>query len=263
MPSNAIVLEDSTLGNGQRIVRVFNQQGHDLSSSWWEVTQGPFLETHHHGTAGNDQIQPFSAGNNLFYAGAGDDHIIGHDGHDVMYGEHGNDHLEGRGSNDQLWAGSGDDWLEGGDGDDILSGMNGNDRLDGGAGNDRLYGGSGNNIMTGGTGRDTFSWSFFDEHPQASDQVDTIRDFTLGEDKLMLTPTWRDLGSHIQLSLRQEGSQGILELRNTQQEQILSIKLENTDLLSVRDDQGSLIETLSSQAALQRLIEQGALDCTL
>lgn len=263
MQNSATIQEDRTLDNGQRIVRTLHADPHELSRSWWDITQGLVLETTHHGTKGDDQMLPYSTGNNLFYAGDGNDHVIGNIGHDVMFGESGDDHLEGRGGNDQLWGGNGNDWLEGGSGDDHLAGMAGDDRLDGGDGNDLFIDGEGNDIMTGGAGSDTFRWSFPEQNPHASFEVDTIRDFTLGEDRLVLSPDWQDTDSNLLLSLRQEGSMGVIELRNARQQVFHRINLENTDLLSVRDDQGSLIETLSSHAALQRLIEQGALDSDL
>lgn len=254
------VLADSTLDNGQRIVREFQGQAHEFSLSWWGLDQGPFLQTVHYGTSGNDHMQAYSSGNNLFYAGDGDDHIIGRTGRDVMYGERGDDKMEGRDDDDQLWAGHGNDLLLGGNGNDRLFGMTGDDQLVGGDGDDVLDGGTGNDIMTGGAGKDRFEWPFLQENPATGSEVDIIRDFTLGEDTLVFWPMLREEGSNLRFTLRQEGSQGVLELRNPHEQLVQTIRLENTDLLSVKDDQGTLIETLSSQAALQRLIEIGALE---
>lgn len=260
MQNTPCILEDRRFNNGQRIIRTLQPEPNDRSRSWWDITQGLFVETLHLGTASDDRILPYGAGNNLFYAGAGDDHASGSTGRDLMFGAQGNDHLEGRDGNDQLWGGSGDDWLEGGSGDDQLGGMGGNDRLEGGDGADLLIDGDGNDVMTGGAGRDTFSWSFHETNPQASTQIDIIRDFTPGEDRLVFSPEWGPGGSSIVLSLRQEGSHGLIEFRNAQYQTFHSIRLEHTQLLSVSGGAGSPIETLSSQAALQRLIEQGSLE---
>ena len=67
---------------------------------------------------------------------------------------------------------------------DTLIGKDGQaDTLNGGAGNDVLYGGTGNDILTGGAGADKF---VFASALNASTNVDTIRDFTSGTDKIVL-----------------------------------------------------------------------------
>ena len=85
-----------------------------------------------------------------------------------------------------------DDWLAGSSGADRLEGRNGNDILEGRGGNDKLYGGNGNDILrgggtggsgddklNGGSGRDTFVIGY-------GDGVNTIEDFTNGEDRIDL-----------------------------------------------------------------------------
>jgi hypothetical protein len=64
-------------------------------------------------------------------------------------------------------GGPGPDNLVGGPGDDVLLGLGGDDTLNGGPGNDTL---------TGGDGADRFVFS------QPSDRIDTITDFTSGQD---------------------------------------------------------------------------------
>ena len=76
---------------------------------------------------------------------------------------------------DLLTGDDGNDTLEGGDGDDVLRGDDGNDSLTGGFGNDSL---------TGGLGDDIFSYS---DTEIGSVNVDTIIDFTTGEDKIDLS----------------------------------------------------------------------------
>jgi Ca2+-binding RTX toxin-like protein len=82
----------------------------------------------------------------------------------------GNDHLIGDGNANRFWGANGNDVLDGGAGDD---------RLDGDAGDDRLEGGAGADFLMGGTGADTFVLDSFDG-------VDTIADFSVGEDVIEL-----------------------------------------------------------------------------
>ncbi|MES2606797.1 MAG: calcium-binding protein, partial [Pseudomonadota bacterium] len=82
----------------------------------------------------------------------------------------------------ELDGSSDPDNLIGGRFDDLLEGHVGNDTLVGGGGDDDLVGGNGNDSLTGGDGEDYF---FFDVAP-AADNVDTITDFSLGDDALIL-----------------------------------------------------------------------------
>jgi serralysin len=65
-----------------------------------------------------------------------------------------------------------------------IKGMDGNDSLDGGAGNDELRGGKGNDELTGGSGNDFF---IFDTALSTSNNLDSIQDFEIGIDKIMLS----------------------------------------------------------------------------
>jgi len=101
---------------------------------------------------------------------------------DRLFGSAYDDTLVGGAGNDVLKGQAGDDLLLGGRGDDKLFGGNGNDTLLGGAGDDILKGGSGNDTLTGGAGADTFVII-----SGGARNVDTITDFTIGEDVIDVT----------------------------------------------------------------------------
>ena len=172
-----------------------------------------------HGANGNDSIQG-ELGNDILRGGTGDDSIQGELGDDIIRGGTGNDTLEGNQDNDRIYGdwdndlidgGPGDDTIRGGTGDDTAYGANGNDWIRGQLGNDILRGGTGddliqgelgNDILRGGTGNDTLSGGAGADtlegnqnndlfvYTAASDslinQPDTIADFTVGSDKLLL-----------------------------------------------------------------------------
>lgn len=92
-----------------------------------------------------------------------DNFLRGDAGDDALYGEEGSDTLHG---------GRDDDLIEGGTGDDVLRGETGMDTLEGGVGSDEL---------TGGYHGDEFVF-----HSGDASSGDTITDFALGEDTLVL-----------------------------------------------------------------------------
>ncbi len=71
--------------------------------------------------------------------------------------------------------------LIGNSGNNNLNGADGNDTMQGGAGNDVLIGGAGNDILVGGLGNDLFLFN------GTSRDVDTLRDFTQGSDRIGIT----------------------------------------------------------------------------
>nr|WP_080927794.1 choice-of-anchor K domain-containing protein [Vibrio vulnificus] len=120
------------------------------------------------------QIQPITDTVNL---GSGNDTVYGGGGNLAAYGGAGNDTLIGGDGNDALRGGADNDYLSGGSGNDVLSGDSGNDILIGDLGND---------ILTGGEGMDIFK--FIDDGTGLSDgELDTITDFTAGQDKIDLS----------------------------------------------------------------------------
>ena len=152
--------DDSKLINAQNVVENIFSTGSDLSHLQGGVESGSFKNLSAQSNAYLD----------LGHGGGGNDKIFGQNGVDIMFG------------------GAGDDYLNGGSDNDGLRGGTGNDILDGGSGNDILIGGLGDDILTGGTGEDIFKWV-----DQGADSgIDTIKDFTVGEDLIDLTEILND-----------------------------------------------------------------------
>jgi Ca2+-binding RTX toxin-like protein len=82
---------------------------------------------------------------------------------------------------DEINLNEGDDVGFGSQGNDSISGGLGNDTISGDAGDDSISGGLGDDFLTGGEGADTF---VFEEITPG--EIDTITDFTPGEDKIQL-----------------------------------------------------------------------------
>ena len=162
------------------------------------------------------------AGDDVLLGGAGNDRLIGEAGDDRLVGGAGDDLLDGRRGGETrgdtadygavtaklqvdlngmratvdgktvtyhaTGAGIGRDVLTnvenvtGGSGADALFGNAVANRLTGGDGNDTLKGGGGADILTGGAGADRFVF----DTALAADNVDDIRDFTVGTDLLLL-----------------------------------------------------------------------------
>jgi Ca2+-binding RTX toxin-like protein len=105
----------------------------------------------------------------VLYRGA-DDTLLGDGGANTFISFAGEDLLDGRAGDDHLNGGLGNDSLIGGAGRDLLLGADDNDTLVGGADADQ---------MTGGIGADEFRFN-------AGDGEDTITDFEVGNDRLVL-----------------------------------------------------------------------------
>lgn len=98
--------------------------------------------------------------------------------------------LRGTNSNDVLWGREGNDVIYGYDSADNIYGGWGRDDLYGGAGSDYLRGGSGSDTLRGGHGDDLLAGGanadFFVFVAAERSDIDTIRDFEVGVDQLVL-----------------------------------------------------------------------------
>jgi Ca2+-binding RTX toxin-like protein len=120
------------------------------------------------------------------YGGTGNDNLTGNTLNNRLYGLSGNNQLFGLSGNDQLYGGSGSGY-----------GGSGNDTLTGGDGNDSLYGDGGDDLLNGGNGVDSFYFKitglFLGSALTGNKTVanifgrDTISDFTVGVDKIILS----------------------------------------------------------------------------
>jgi Ca2+-binding RTX toxin-like protein len=95
---------------------------------------------------------------------------------------HQENRLNGTNGDDVIIGGNLNDTLFGLGGNDYIDGLGGNDLIDGGSGQDTLLGGAGKDTLLGGDGGDVF---VFDRNSALnSGEIDTIEDFTPGEDSL-------------------------------------------------------------------------------
>lgn len=126
------------------------------------------------------------------------DSITGNSSNNLLQGEAGNDSLNGLAGNDTLNGGAGNDSLNGGNGADTLNGGSGVDTLTGGSGNDILVGGAGNDKLTGGGNNDKFLFDTGRAFKTADVGVDTIHDFSIKFDKIVLdNDTFTSLSSTV------------------------------------------------------------------
>lgn len=155
------------------------------------------------GDTGDDFVSG-DAGDDRLLGGGGHDSVLGGDGIDVITGEDGDDTLRGGNDDDRIFGGEGADIILGDAGNDLLEGDDGSDRLVGGAGADTLRGGTGNDVITGGSGADRFEFAVSD----GSQSFDTVTDFSVGEDSLLLARL--TIADQQEVDLR---SDGVLDTR--------------------------------------------------
>ncbi|MDY6982311.1 MAG: hypothetical protein SV422_04420, partial [Pseudomonadota bacterium] len=151
------------------------------------------------GGSGNDTIHGGDGIDTVSYANASANTTIelrrgksandGDGGSDVLYsiesatGSALNDIIMGNEVANQLLGVGGHDIIHGFEGNDTIEGGDGHDLLNGGDDNDVLEGGEGVDTLIGGDGDDDFRFDFADLQGGAS--IDTIRDFTPGDDRLV------------------------------------------------------------------------------
>ncbi|PSW54662.1 Ig-like domain-containing protein, partial [Photobacterium leiognathi] len=134
------------------------------------------------------------------------------------------------------------DILKGLSGNDALFGSDGNDTLNGGEGNDLLIGGQGNDVLIGGSGIDTFAWDL----SESINDIDSIQDFNLTEDKLNLSDLLKDATAETlddYLSISQNGEDSVISIKiNT--EDSVNIILENIDSGNLKNNLGIITNNL-------------------
>ncbi|MGB3534878.1 MAG: Ig-like domain-containing protein, partial [Microcoleaceae cyanobacterium] len=153
------------------------------------------------GNQGEDTLSG-GMGNDIVRGGQQNDLLFGDIGNDMLYGEQGNDMLcgnegddtlfgdeLGQVGNDTLCGGSGNDLLFGNQAEDILCGQMGNDTLHGGLAADTLKGGPGDDWLFGDEGSDLITTGSGSDRIvlfSMNNSTDTITDFTVGEDIILL-----------------------------------------------------------------------------
>jgi Ca2+-binding RTX toxin-like protein len=155
----------------------------DVDQSTWTVKGGGGTETFRVvlGTGG-EQVD-LSGLSFLDWTGSDLVSVQGGLGNDTILGSAVNNFIDGGSGNDSLDCGPGNDTILGGAGDDSLYGGAGNDSLVGGDGNDTIEGAAGADTLTGDAGNDEFVYTSLSDS-RTGDGVDTIVDFTPGEDKI-------------------------------------------------------------------------------
>jgi Ca2+-binding RTX toxin-like protein len=163
--------------------------------------------------AGNDTINPGLGFSDLVDGGAGDDLLIidysvGDDANAGAVTSFGTSFFRSTATNAnldsignlnieryQVTGTSKNDNLVGGTGNDTFIGGAGNDTLNGNTGNDDLEGGAGDDSLTGSSNNDRFIFKSGRSFTSADLGIDTITDFAIGNDKLVLDPLTFNAGT--------------------------------------------------------------------
>ncbi|MEZ5851972.1 MAG: right-handed parallel beta-helix repeat-containing protein [Hyphomicrobiaceae bacterium] len=187
------------------------------------------------GGDGNDVLSGDS-GNDTLIGGDGNDSVNGGSGNDLVFGDLGDDVLNGGSGFDTVdfsmaqngmvidlsaksAVGMGNDTLAsfesvvGSSFDDVIKGDKNDNVINGGDGSDVIRGLGGADTLTGGSGADTFSWGSAKDVVSSGVHlgVDTITDFTIGEDVLDVahlvgSQAWADIGEVVNVTDTNSGS---------------------------------------------------------
>lgn len=119
------------------------------------------------------------------------------------------DIIDGSNRADEIRGGDGFDQIDGGGGKDLLRGGRLGDELSGGGGADKVYGDKGDDIINGGRGKDVIVGGQDDDLFvfRRGDGVDTIKDFTAGEDKIYISSD--DVSSFEDMTIRDKGDYAV------------------------------------------------------
>ncbi|MCU0547436.1 MAG: hypothetical protein MUE44_35620 [Oscillatoriaceae cyanobacterium Prado104] len=177
---------------------IFALGGNDtvIGQSGSDTIYGENSELNSSNLTGRDLIYG-SAGSDMLFGNRGEDSISGGQGNDIVYGGQDNDLIHGDSGSDSLYGNLGNDSICGAEGEDLINGNEGQDYLCGSQGKDTLYGGSENDTLIGENGKD---WLFGGAGSdllaggngsdcfvlQLNSSTDTIADFQVGTDRLVL-----------------------------------------------------------------------------
>ncbi|MDJ0554274.1 MAG: multicopper oxidase domain-containing protein [Microcoleaceae cyanobacterium MO_207.B10] len=140
---------------------------------------------------GNVEVEnkPGTVEDDRIRGGSNDDFMFGYQGNDTIHGLQGDDTVIAGPGNDLIRGNAGNDSLEGNPGFDRILGGNGNDTINGGIGRDRINGGRGNDRLIGGASIDYFIFNTNSPFAENDLGVDTIADFDLERDLILLDKT--------------------------------------------------------------------------
>ncbi|NJO93754.1 MAG: type I secretion C-terminal target domain-containing protein [Hydrococcus sp. RM1_1_31] len=162
-----------------------------FASSWINSSNTPRSDGKITGGYGDDNIT-VTMNHSQFYLNLKGDEPTNNalDGNDeiTLFGTYQNSVVDLGGGNDIFYGGNGKDSVSGKAGNDLLLGRGGNDALTGDGGNDTLLGGASSDTLTGGAGIDQFVYT------NLSDAGDVIKDFKVGEDKIVLSDLLSSVG---------------------------------------------------------------------
>ena len=213
----------------------------------------------------NDNVISGGAERDKLAGAGGDDRLFGGDGGDILRGDEGADQLDGgagidvadyttsdagvsitlgrsasggdaegdvltnienvTGSahRDRIIGDENDNLISGGAERDKLAGADGDDRLFGGDGGDILRGDRGADQLTGGTGRDSFVFT-------KGGGADLVTDFEAGNDRLDVRAFDFDDFDAIEGSVRQNGTDVVIELDAAAGDQVTLLGVQVSDL---------------------------------